>query len=220
MKVKAVNTKAVPEIVQSKPYKHTRGLHHIQSRVYISVHKLVLDLKRRQFSGFVDCMEMAGFLILMLISVGVFLGSSEAQNDLSKLPDDYQKGVELAVQQINSHGGIKSHFLFFKSLSKSDIEGGFGVNYIYHHFNLKATRCPKGTTDANPTKCAFRNDRPLIDCGICYKMYRGEIQNEPKPYVHCVHKPQLTQDLMSARVEHCKKMSYTNGSPTLLASRQ
>ncbi|XP_056594029.1 uncharacterized protein zgc:195173 [Triplophysa dalaica] len=163
---------------------------------------------------------MSGFLFLTLVSVWVLLGSCDAQDDFSKLPEDYKRGVELAVQQINSHEGIKSHFIFFKSLSKSDIDAGFAVNYIYHHFYLKATRCPKGTSDANPSKCAFRNDRPLIDCGICYKMHRGEIQNEPKPYIHCVYKPKLTQDMMSARVEHCAKMSYTNGSPTLLAARK
>lgn len=82
----------------------------------------MFDLKRLQFSGFVDCMEMAGFLFLTLVSVGVLLGSSEAQDDIGKLQDDYKKGVELAIQQINSHAGIKSHFLFFKSLSKSDID--------------------------------------------------------------------------------------------------
>ncbi|XP_067290500.1 uncharacterized protein zgc:195173 [Pseudorasbora parva] len=163
---------------------------------------------------------MAVFLLLVLLSTGVFLGTSEAQGDLDKLPENYRKGVELAVEQINSHQTIKSVFLFFKSLDKSDLDGGFGVSYIYHRFYLKATRCPKGTENANPTKCAFRNDRPLIDCGICYKTYDGEIQSEPKPYVHCIHKPQLTQDLLTARVEHCKKMSYANGSPSLLAVKQ
>lgn len=161
---------------------------------------------------------MAVFWFIVLVSAGVLLATSGAQDDFGKLSDDYKKGVELAVQQINSHAGIKSHFLFFKSLEKSDIDGGFGVNYVYHHFYVKSTRCPKGTSNANPTKCAFKNDRPLIDCGICYKMYKGEMQNEPKPYVHCVHKPQLTQDMVAARKDHCRNMSYINGSPSLLAS--
>ncbi|XP_051738657.1 uncharacterized protein zgc:195173 [Ctenopharyngodon idella] len=160
---------------------------------------------------------MSVFLLLVLVSAGVFLDTSEAQEDLNKLSGNYRKGVELAVEQINSHQTIKIVFLFFKSLDKSDLDGGFGVNYLYHRFYLKATRCPKGTENANPTKCAFRNDRPLIDCGICYKTFHGEIQSEPKPYVHCVHKPQLTQELLKTRVEHCKQMSYANGSPSLLA---
>lgn len=163
---------------------------------------------------------MAVFLLLVLVSAGVFLDTSEAREDLNKLPDNYRKGVELAVEQINSHQAIKNLFLFFKSLDKSDIDGGFGVIYIYHHFYLKATKCPKGTANANPTKCAFRNDRPLIDCGICYKTFRGEIQSEPKPYVHCVHKPQLTQELLDTRIEHCTKGSYSNGSPSLLTVRK
>ncbi|XP_051970059.1 uncharacterized protein zgc:195173 [Xyrauchen texanus] len=159
---------------------------------------------------------MAVILLIMLGSAGFFLGTSEAQNDFSELPVNFKKGVELALQQVNSHTGIKSHFLFFKSLDKSDLDGGFGVSYIYHHFNLKPTKCPKGTTDANPTKCAFRNDRPLIDCGICYKIHVGVIQNEPKPYINCVFRTQLTQELMNMRFEHCNNMSYANGTPSLL----
>lgn len=36
-------------------------------------------------------------------------------------------------------------------------QAGFDVTYIYHHFYLKATKCPRGTVDA--TSCRFRNDR-------------------------------------------------------------
>lgn len=36
----------------------------------------------------------------------------------------------------------------------------------------------------------------MIDCAICYKTFEGEIQMEPKPYIHCVHKPVLTQVLI------------------------
>ncbi|XP_052399181.1 uncharacterized protein zgc:195173 [Carassius gibelio] len=161
---------------------------------------------------------MAVFLFLVLVSAGVFLDTTEAQEDLGKLPENYRKGVEMAMEQINSHQTIQSVFLFFKSVEKSAIDGGFGVSYIYHRFYLKATRCPKGTANADPTKCAFRNDRPLIDCGICYKTHAGEIESEPKAYVHCIHKPQLTQNLLKMRIEHCNKMSYANGSPSLLAS--
>lgn len=65
---------------------------------------------------------MAVFLLLVLVSAGVFLDMSEAQEDLNKLPDNYRKGVELSLEQLNSHQTIKSVFLFFKSLDKSDID--------------------------------------------------------------------------------------------------
>lgn len=61
-------------------------------------------------------------LLLLLFSAGVLLPSIEAQEAYSKLPDKYRKGVDLALQQLNSHAGVKHHFLFFKSLLKSDIE--------------------------------------------------------------------------------------------------
>ncbi len=65
---------------------------------------------------------MAVFLFLVLVSAGVFLDTTEAQEDLSKLPDNHRKGVELAVEQVNSFKTIKSVFLFFKSVEKSDID--------------------------------------------------------------------------------------------------
>lgn len=39
--------------------------------------------------------------------------------------------------------------------------------------------------------CAFM--QPLIDCAVCYKTLRDEIEPVPKPYAHCVHKTTLTQ---------------------------
>ncbi|KAM9417374.1 uncharacterized protein ACWYII_023466 [Salvelinus alpinus] len=161
---------------------------------------------------------MAALLLLLLFSAGVLLPSIEAQEAYSKLPDKYRKGVDLALQQLNSHFGVQHHFLFFKSLLKSDIESGFKVQYIYHNFYLKATTCARGTVNPSHQRCQFRNDRPLMDCGICYKTFAGEIEKDPKPYVHCLHKPKLTKAMSTTRQEHCRKMSYTSGAPTLLSS--
>ncbi|KAL1006894.1 hypothetical protein UPYG_G00078590 [Umbra pygmaea] len=156
-------------------------------------------------------------LVLLLVSAGVLLCSPEAQGAYSKLSDNYRKGVNLALEQLSSHSGVQHHFLFFRSLLKSEIEPGFGVSYVYHNFYLKATTCQKGTVDS--AQCKFRNDRPMIDCAVCYKMFAGEIDKEPKPYVHCVHKPALTEDMKTTRIDHCNAMGYTRGAPTLLASK-
>ncbi|XP_074549903.1 retinoic acid receptor responder protein 2-like [Halichoeres trimaculatus] len=153
-------------------------------------------------------------LLLLLLTVGASFFPSEAQEAYDRLTDEYKKGVDLALEKLHSHVGIQQHFLFFKSLLQSDIEPGFDVKFIYHHFLLKATKCPKGTAD--PTGCQFRNDRPLIDCGVCYKTYTGNIEQEPKPYIHCVHKTTLTAEMKEARVQHCNRMSYSSGAPTLL----
>uniref|UniRef100_A0A4W4EBN8 Retinoic acid receptor responder protein 2 n=1 Tax=Electrophorus electricus TaxID=8005 RepID=A0A4W4EBN8_ELEEL len=164
------------------------------------------------------CEKMAEWLHVVVFIAAVFLSSSEGLNDFDKLSDSYKKGVELAIEQVNSHAGVQQHFLFFKSLKQSSIEAGFEVSYFYHHFYLKATKCSRGTENANSKKCAFRNDRPLIDCAMCYKTYREKIEEEPKPFVHCVHRPALTEEMKNTRVEHCNKMGYGSGSPTLLAS--
>ncbi|KAJ8272706.1 hypothetical protein GJAV_G00092450 [Gymnothorax javanicus] len=132
------------------------------------------------------------------------------------LSEDYKKGVDLALEQIKLHASIWHHFLFFKSLSKSKTESGYSVNYIRHNFYLKATKCAKDTSDPSPKSCPFRNDRPLIDCTVCYKMYSGAVESEPKPYVNCVLKPALTKEMTDKRKEHCDKMTYSSGTMTLL----
>ncbi|XP_077952197.1 uncharacterized protein LOC144390064 [Gasterosteus aculeatus] len=155
-------------------------------------------------------------LLMLLFGLGALFVSSDAQGAYDKLPETYRKGVDLALEKLHSHAGIQHHFRFFRSIDKSDIEAGFDVTYIYHHFYLKATKCPRGTVDA--TSCRFRNDRPLIDCAVCYKTFGGGIEQEPKPYVHCVHKPALTEEMTADRVNHCNAMGYSSGAPTLLAS--
>ncbi|KAM9436258.1 uncharacterized protein Hap1MRO34_000754 [Clarias gariepinus] len=150
--------------------------------------------------------------------VVVLFNYSQAQNEFMNLSEFYKKGVTLAEKQVNSHNAVQHHFLFFKSQKQSTIEAGFNVNYFYHHFYLKATKCNRGTENADSKKCVFRNDRPMIDCAVCYKMFNNEIQMEPKPYIHCVHKPMLTQEMESSRIEHCNKMSISSGAMTLLAS--
>uniref|UniRef100_A0A3Q3W9H6 Retinoic acid receptor responder protein 2 n=1 Tax=Mola mola TaxID=94237 RepID=A0A3Q3W9H6_MOLML len=157
-------------------------------------------------------------LLLLLFTFGALLSSSNSQeNNYNKLSESYKKGVDLALQKLHSHTGIQHHFVFLRSLLKSDIQPGFDVTYIYHHFYLKPTTCPKGTLDSKG--CQPRKNRPLIDCAMCYKTLRDEIEPEPKPYVHCVHKTALTQEMREASVEHCNQMGYGSGAPTLLASR-
>ncbi|XP_073344344.1 uncharacterized protein [Pagrus major] len=155
--------------------------------------------------------------LLLLVCAGAVLYSAEAQDPYNELPDYYKRGVDLALEQLDSHAGVHHHFRFLRSLDKSDIESGFGVRYLYHHFHLKPTTCAKGTNESDPQSCPFRNDRPLMDCAVCYKTADDQIESNPKPYVHCIQKPRLTKDMRKARTDHCKKMTYNSGAPTLLA---
>ncbi|KAJ8268453.1 hypothetical protein COCON_G00136250 [Conger conger] len=164
--------------------------------------------------------EMSCQLLLLLLTVAACVSSTDGQAAYDQLPDVYKKGVDLALEQLKSHSSIQHHFLFFKSLSKSNTEFGFSAHFINHNFYLKPTKCSRDTVDPNPKSCPFRNDRPLIDCGVCYKIYSGEIERDPKPYVNCVHKPALTQDMKVKRKEHCDKMGYNSGTVTLLGSKK
>lgn len=42
--------------------------------------------------------------------------------------------------------------------------------------------------------------QPLMDCAVCYKAAEDQIEPSPKPYVHCIQKPRLTQVFMSCHV--------------------
>lgn len=68
---------------------------------------------------------MAVFLLL-LVSSGVLFFSSNAQGAYEKLPENYKEGVDLALEKLDSHAGIQHHFLFFRSITKSDIS----VQYV------------------------------------------------------------------------------------------
>ncbi|CAN9506409.1 unnamed protein product [Ophioblennius macclurei] len=160
---------------------------------------------------------MAAGSLFLVCAAAAALCLAQAQGTNNELPDNYKKGLDLVLEQLSSHAGVTHHFRYLRSLEKSEIESGFGVRYLYHHFYLKPTRCAKGTTESNSQRCPFRNDRPLMDCAVCYKMSSDQIEASPRPYVHCIQKPRLTQEMITTRLEHCRKMSYNSGAPTLLA---
>ncbi|XP_011487347.1 uncharacterized protein LOC101165676 [Oryzias latipes] len=153
-------------------------------------------------------------LMLWLLGVGVLFLGSDAQEAYDDLPEILRIGVDLALTNVNNHSSIQQHFLFFNSVSQMKEELGFNLRYISHHFNLKATDCQRGVNDTS--ECQFRNDRPLIDCLVCYKTFEGEIENPPTPYLHCIHKPKLTEEMRRIRAEQCSRMEYRRGSATLL----
>lgn len=154
--------------------------------------------------------------LLLLICAGALLLPAEAQSSYDQLSDSYKKGVDLALEQLRSHSKVVHHFRFLRSVDKSEHDAGFGESVLYHHFYLKPTRCDKGTT-LDPERCAFRNDRPLMDCAVCYKMASGQMEAEPEPYVHCIQKPRLTQEMKTKRLNIFKRMRYITGAATTLA---
>lgn len=159
------------------------------------------------------------FIATVLLLTAAIFSCTEAQEAYSKLTESYKKGVDLALQQINNHPNMRHHFLFFKSLQQSNLDASFGVTFHHHNFYLKATRCAKGTANPDPTKCLFRNDRPLIDCVACYNIYNGVVEPKPTPYIHCVHKPSLNADVQRKRRDHCDKMNHLTGGAVLLAQK-
>ncbi|CAL8398856.1 unnamed protein product [Arctogadus glacialis] len=154
-------------------------------------------------------------VFLLLVCVGTLLGSAGAQEAYDRLPSKFKLGVDMALEMRNSRAGVKRLLLYFKGLGQSDIQPGNDVTYIYHNFYMKATQCPKGTVDTS--NCPFRENKPEIDCAICYKTIAGKIQASPKPYINCIRKPALTEAMKRKRVNYCNEMGYSSGAPGGLA---
>lgn len=79
--------------------------------------------------------KMADLMLLLLLSVGVFFSSSNAQETYNLLSESDKKGVDLALEKVNSHDGIQHHFLFLRSAGKSDI-AVLSLCLPFHHLLL------------------------------------------------------------------------------------
>ncbi|KAF6720536.1 hypothetical protein FQA47_009050 [Oryzias melastigma] len=153
--------------------------------------------------------------LLLLLCAAAVLRPAGAVGPYDQLPDVYRSGVDLVLEQLSSHASVQHHFIYLRSLEKTEIEGSFGVKYFNHHFFLKPTRCARGAS--REQHCPPRNDRPLMDCLICYKTIYGQMDSNPKPYIHCMQRPRITAEMLAAREAECKKVSYNPGAATILA---
>uniref|UniRef100_A0A1A8G4E2 Retinoic acid receptor responder protein 2 n=2 Tax=Nothobranchius korthausae TaxID=1143690 RepID=A0A1A8G4E2_9TELE len=154
--------------------------------------------------------------LLLLACAAVVLHAAKAQDSYNGLPDSFKAGVDLVSEQLTSSSNVKLHFRFWKTVNKLQQEAGFHQKFLNHHFLLKPTWCAKGTGASNSQSCAFRNDRPLMDCRVCFKMSREGIEYDPKPYVHCIQRPRLTPEMITERTQQCEKVNYNTGGATIL----
>ncbi|KAL4623411.1 hypothetical protein GN956_G19206 [Arapaima gigas] len=143
-------------------------------------------------------------VLLLILATGSFWVLTEGQDSYSQLTELEKKGVDLALQNLYSHPSTQHHFLFFKTLDMVHTEGGFGESFVYHNFFAKATTCAKEIENPDPKKCRFRNDRPLVDCVVCYMGLSDNIARETKPYVSCVRRPALTKEVKTNRQQQCE----------------
>lgn len=69
--------------------------------------------------------------LLLLVCAGAVLYSAEGQDPYDELPDNYRKGVDLAIDQLNSHAHVVHHFRFMKSLEKSEMEVNVASEFTF-----------------------------------------------------------------------------------------
>lgn len=66
--------------------------------------------------------RMAARLLLLLLCVCSVLSWVGAEDAYARLSESYRNGVDLALEQLNSHAGVHHHFRFLRSLEKTEIE--------------------------------------------------------------------------------------------------
>ncbi|MEQ2314994.1 hypothetical protein AMECASPLE_017617 [Ameca splendens] len=80
--------------------------------------------------------------LLLLVCAGALLHSAEAQDPYDQLSDSYKKGVDLALEPLNTHVGVKHHFRFLRTVEKRehDVSLSFTQNihkgFIYTVLNF------------------------------------------------------------------------------------
>lgn len=65
------------------------------------------------------CKMATPFVVIVLFGC---VWSVAGQAELMKLDDGYKAGALLAVDQVNTHPGVQQHFLFFRSIKKSEVD--------------------------------------------------------------------------------------------------
>lgn len=80
--------------------------------------------------------------LLLLLCVGAVLSWVGAEDAYADLPESYRSGVDLALEQLNSHAGVHHHFRFLRSLEKAEMEVKlrfllFGVGRVFFILDLK-----------------------------------------------------------------------------------
>ncbi|KAG7269565.1 hypothetical protein CRUP_029834 [Coryphaenoides rupestris] len=136
---------------------------------------------------------------------------AEAQAAYERLPAKFKLGADLALEKQNSRPGGKYHFVFFKSLMQSDIDPDTGELYIYHSFYIKATKCPQGTVDTR--NCTFRENKPEVECAMCYATFGDRVKAVPEPYISCARKTVLTEAVRRRDMNICNRMGDRTGAP-------
>lgn len=60
--------------------------------------------------------------LFLLVCAGALLCSVQAEDPYNELPENYKKGVDLALEQLKAHPRVHHHFRFLTTLDKSDLE--------------------------------------------------------------------------------------------------
>lgn len=60
--------------------------------------------------------------LLLLLCAAAVLRPAGAVGPYDQLPDVYRSGVDLVLEQLSSHASVQHHFIYLRSLEKTEIE--------------------------------------------------------------------------------------------------
>ncbi|KAG7455393.1 hypothetical protein MATL_G00256000 [Megalops atlanticus] len=127
--------------------------------------------------------KMSRPLLILLLSTGALLITTEAQQSFHTLPQLYKKTVNLAIRHANKDA---QQHMNYRGIHKQKEDLGF----LYTEIHLKPTTCTKTEVDEHRDECPFLPGKNMVFCVVCGRRSGSDIQ---EPYTDCTTYPKLRE---------------------------
>ncbi|XP_036375235.1 cystatin-like protein isoform X2 [Megalops cyprinoides] len=115
-------------------------------------------------------------LLILLLSTGALLITTEGRQSFQSLPELYRNTINLAIKEANKDA--QQHMNYARTRAHKEERGHLDLR-VY----LKPTTCTKTGVDKHRDECTFLDKvRPII-CVVCGMRSGSDI---PDPYTDCV----------------------------------
>ncbi|XP_036375330.1 cystatin-like protein isoform X1 [Megalops cyprinoides] len=149
-------------------------------------------------------------LLILLLSTGALLITTEGQQSFHTLPQLYKKTINLAIQHANK--GAQQHMNYHGVLTYKEDPTG----YIYANFILRETTCDKTDVHEHRTECTVPAGKPFINCVVCCNRSGTELQ---KPFIDCIRHKEVSSRT-EIREKTCSQLKpHLPGSGSIMTQK-
>ncbi|KAG7455370.1 hypothetical protein MATL_G00255950 [Megalops atlanticus] len=127
--------------------------------------------------------KMSRPLLILLLSTGALLITTEAQQSFHTLPQLHKKTINLAIRHANKDA--QQHMNYHGVLQFQEDPPG----YIYANIILRETTCDKTDVHEHRTECTVPQSKPYINCVVCCRRAGTELQ---EPFIDCIRHKEVS----------------------------